>query len=595
MIPGRLDFVRAVQRVRLAAGLALACLVFASPALAQEMPGEVLSEQRISSLFGGFTGQLDPLDEFGTACANIGDLDGDGVVDLMVGSWGDDDGEPAGAMDRGAVFILFMNTDGTVKSHAKISETVGGFTADLDDFDRFGHSLSLLGDLTGDGTIEVGVSSVFDDDGGENHGAVYILSLATDGTVVSHTKISSTSGGFTGSLDPGDLFGHAVAALPDLDGDGIPELAIGADGDDDGGTGGIGSNTGCFYVLFLASDGTVKSHTKVSATSGMFTGTVHDLDGFGHTIANIGDLDGDGIVDLAVGAPGDDDGSPGDDPGTGAQYGAVWIMFMNANGTVKAHQKISSLSGGFTGVLEGDRFTESIGAIGDLDGDGVMDIAVGEFLDDDGGSLGVDSNTGSEWVLFLNTDGTVKSHTKISAITGGFGGILLNGDRMGHATAPLGDLDGDGRLDMAVGAPGAVDGGALSGAIFVMFLDAGLWTDLGNGLAGTPGTPTLEGIGSMVAGDGVRLIVSDALPIATTGIVVGLSELNAAFKGGLLVPAPDVLLLGLLTDGSGTLSLPGLWPPGLPSNTSLFLQAWIADAGGPVGFSATNALSATTP
>jgi len=584
---------RTASRCCLAAALAL--LTLAPPAAAQGVPGEVLSEQRISSLFGGFSGALDPLDEFGTACANIGDLDGDGVVDLMVGSWGDDDGEPAGAMDRGAVFILFLNTDGTVKSHAKISDTVGGFTAVLDDFDRFGHSMSLLGDLTGDGTIEVGVSSVFDDDGGENHGAVYVLSLNPNGTVASHTKISSTSGGFTGSLDPGDLFGHSVAALPDLDGDGIPELAIGADGDDDGGTGGIGSNTGCFYVLFLASDGTVKSHQKVSSTSGGFTGDVHDLDGFGHTIANIGDLDGDGIVDLAVGAPGDDDGSGADDPGTGAQFGAVWIMFLNADGTVKAHQKISSTSGGFTGVLDGDRFTESIGALGDLDGDGVMDIAVGEFLDDDGGTQGPDSNKGAEWILFLNTDGTVKSHTKISATTGGFGGILLDGDRLGHATAPLGDLDGDGRLDMAVGAPGAVDGGALSGAVFVMFLNAGVWTDLGSGLAGSTGTPVLDGLGSLVAGDAVTLSVSNSLPNATTGLVIGLSELNAAFKGGVLVPAPDVLVLGLITDGAGTLTLPGLWPPGLPSGTTLFLQSWIVDPGGPAGFSATNALSATTP
>ncbi|MHC4845930.1 MAG: integrin alpha [Planctomycetota bacterium] len=584
------------SRLPVLAGLALLGLLSGSPALAQGAPGEVLSEQRISSLFGGFTGQLDPLDEFGTACAPLGDLDGDGVMDLLVGAWGDDDGDPPGAQDRGAVYVLFLDTDGTVKSHQKISDTAGGFTAVLDDFDRFGHSMKRIGDLTGDGTLEVAISAVFDDDGGENHGAVYIVSLNTDGTVASHTKISSTSGGFTGSLDPGDLFGHSVAPIADLDGDGIPELAVGADGDDDGGTSGITSNTGSFYILFLASDGTVKSHQKVSKTSGGFTGDVHDIDSFGHTIASLGDLDGDGLPDLAVGAPGDDDGASGDDPGgTGAQYGAVWILFLNVDGTVKAHQKISATSGGFTGVLDGDRFTESIGVVGDLDGDGVVDIAVGEFLDDDGGTQGADSNTGAEWILFLNTDGTVKSQTKISATTGGFGGILLDGDRLGHATAPLGDLDGDGRLDLAVGAPGAVDGGALSGAVFVLFLDAGVWTDLRNGLAGTSGTPVLDGVGSLVAGDAVTLSVSNALPLATTGLVIGLTDINASFKGGVLVPAPDVLVLGLLTDGSGTLTLPGLWPPGLPSDATLFMQCWIADPATPAGFSATNALSATTP
>ena len=111
----------------------------------------------------------------------------------------------------------------------------------------------------------------------------------------------------------------------------------------------------------------------------------------------MGDLDGDGITDLAVGAYYDDGGT---------NCGAMWILFLNANGTTKSYQKISDTAGSFTGTLsDDDRFGSSVASLGDLDGDGVADIAVGARLDDDGGS-----GRGAVWILFLNTNGTVKSY-----------------------------------------------------------------------------------------------------------------------------------------------------------------------------------------
>jgi hypothetical protein len=135
---------------------------------------------------------------------------------------------------------------GWVLSHQKISDTEGGFNGILDDDDRFGVSVAALGDLDGDGVGDLAVGAHWDDDGGLNHGAVWMLFLNTDGTIKSHQKISDTEGGFTGILDDDDRFGRAVASLDDVDGDGVGDLAVGARHDDDG-----GYNRGAVWVLFL--------------------------------------------------------------------------------------------------------------------------------------------------------------------------------------------------------------------------------------------------------------------------------------------------------------------------------------------------------
>ena len=200
------------QTLRLATGLAI-LLGSAGSVLAQ--PGWVLSHQKISDTQGGFTGILDDVDRFGSSVASLGDLDGDRVGDLAVGVPLDDDG----GNGRGAVWVLFLNTDGTVKRHQKISDTEGGFTGILDDANLFGTSAASLGDLDGDGVGDLAVGAAGDDDGGDARGAVWVLFLNRDGPVQSHQKISDTQGGFTGILDDNDGFGRSVASLRDLDGD----------------------------------------------------------------------------------------------------------------------------------------------------------------------------------------------------------------------------------------------------------------------------------------------------------------------------------------------------------------------------------------
>lgn len=122
-----------------------------------------------------------------------------------------------------------------------------------------------------------------------------------------------------------------------------------------------------------------------------------------------------------------------------------------------------------------------------------------------------------------------------------------------------------------------------------------LWSDVGAALAAGGAAPFLQGGGALAGGTPVTLALQGAAPGGPLVLVVGLSAPGAPFKGGVMVPQPDLLLAGLVADGVGALQLAGTWPDGLPTGASLWMQAWLANAAGPFGFAASNAVQATTP
>ena len=416
--------------------LALLLASILAPALSHAAVGEVVSETKISDTQGGFTGTLSDIDRFGECVAYLGDVDGDGVGDLVTSTL-----RPT---EEGLAWILFMNANDTVKSHTAIGGGgIGGYLPETESGDRLGQCGEGLGDLNYDGVPDLAVMS---EQGGEN--AVWILFLNTDGTVKSEQRIGSGDGGFpTGEFVAGDQFGRDIARLGDLDGDGVVDIAVGVPNHDDGGT-----DRGGVFVLFLEPDGYVKDWTRISDSTEPGLGLTDGVK-LGLGVAGIGDLDGDGVPDLAAGAFLDD-------------TGVVYVLLLNADGSVKSHTTIGDAEVG-GGLNSQDRFGVGVAPLGDLDGDGVRDLAVGASRDDDGGI----AQSGAVWVVLLNSNGTVKGFQKISASAGGFTGPLNTGDEFGMAVEGYRGADGQPRL--AAGARQDDDGGLNRGALYILELDGG--------------------------------------------------------------------------------------------------------------------------
>ena len=481
--------------------------------LRSEGPGFVLGNRKISNAHGGFPDTLDPGDGFGASATPLGDLDGDGVGDLAVGASGDQHGTP----DRGAVWILFLRADGTVREAKRINSIEGGFTGALAPDDIFGTGVAGLGDVDGDGVSDLAVG-VFDSSFDRTDHGPWILFLKKDGTVKSQVKISTQSGGFTGPVAAGDAFGSEVGALGDLDGDGVVDLSVGAE---------QSAGRGAVWTLLLNSDGTVKAQAKI--TAGANAG-----DSFGAALVGLGDVDGDGVSDLGVGAPGNDDG--------GSNIGAFWVIFLNADGTANFWREISATSGAFlhpTGQGH-QQLGRAIGAPGDLDGDGVADIFVGANI-----QLG-----GMVWQILLTSAGTVKEQRDIRyypTITPAGNSSAL----FGSSVAPLGDLDGDGLLEIVAGDPHDNAVGNGSGALWMLSLAADATVEEVERISGA--SPALQGTLDFFDEFGTAMAFLGDLDGDGTGdMAVGAkwSEEPSNTLGATLGDTGNVWILFLEPDGS---------------------------------------------
>ncbi|MDX2250215.1 MAG: FG-GAP-like repeat-containing protein [Bacteroidia bacterium] len=393
---------------------------------------------KLSSQTESLTTILDKTSEFGRGVATIGDLDGDGVTEIVA----------AAPLDSsGVLWIFFLDKEGAILQKKKIAPGIGGFTGNPSSGGGFGSRIESAGDWDKDGVPDILVCEPRARLGVIEYGAFWLLLLNTDGTVKSHFFYSGRTPGLVGLLAKDQLFGSDIALLNDMDGDGVGEWAVGSAMDPEKGKGNV-------WIIFPDKEGKIKKSVVIESEAGGFEGTLLRGDQFGISVESLGDLNQDGVEDLAVGAMMDDE--------AGFNKGAVWILFLNRDGTVKTHQKIISNQNGFSGYIDlDDRFGTSLAKIGDMNGDTIPDLAVSAVSDDDGGK-----DRGAVYILYMKRDGTVLDNHKISETSRNFEGIFETKYQWAYSISPLGDLNEDGRNDLLVS--GQNDAGG-KGSVWMLF------------------------------------------------------------------------------------------------------------------------------
>lgn len=362
------------------------------------------------------------------------DLDSDDVV--LTASVGDVIANNDGTWDwtfvtsndpaeNGSVVITATDTEGGVTTaNFELAVTPLPFDFRIDRWEAhyahapetpFGNEVITLGDVNGDGVTDRAIFTSYGTSG------TYVLLMNPDGTVQSRSWVDYRSSG-------------TLASAGDIDGDGIEELALGTPTANAG---------GAVTLIFLNADGSIRE-----------TKTIQGGNGFGSSIAAIGDLNNDGVSDIAVGATRAD-----------GQAGAVYVQFMNADGTVASSTTIGDNVGGgpdLAGRIS--RMGASLTNMGDLNGDGVNDLAVGAHYY---GLTNAASRSGAVFVLMMNPDGTAQSTTRLSRDTG----IPVERDQeFGLDIVAIGDLDRNGANDLAVGTPplSAAD----AGSVFLVLMNS---------------------------------------------------------------------------------------------------------------------------
>jgi hypothetical protein len=386
---------------------------------------------KIENGSGGFNADIQGGDRFSRDHDQAGDINGDGIIDLVVGARSDDDG----ATDAGAVYILFMNQNGTVQSNQKISMLSGGFNETLLASNFFGYGVAGIGDYDNDGIPDIAVSAP-----SSANIALYIIHLNTDGTVKNFVKAPNT-------------LAFGLSAIGDLNNDGRIDL-VACDPSSDVG----GINIGAISILFFNSNSQVISTQTVlinPLSGGLGTGLMPGDEFGGREVAMLGDLDGDGTMEMAVGAFMSDGGK-----------GAIWILSLNGtNFNVVSKLKITEGLNGFSDTLTtgpnpngsaGANFGHALCKVGDLNGDGVTDLMTGANQ----------QNEGWGYILYLNSNKTVKTYTRINNTDGGFGLVLDSLERFSRSISFVGDLRGDGTIAVNYGGGAA---GSAGGSLYLLF------------------------------------------------------------------------------------------------------------------------------
>ncbi len=403
-------------------------------------------------------------DTSGGSVSDAGDVNGDGLADLIIGA---DNADPGGRSGAGQSFVVFGSEQAFPAEFAlaDLLEANGGdgslgFALNgIEPFDRAGNAVSGAGDVNGDGISDLIVGAVWAGPGElEAAGDAYVV-FGTDQGFPAEFELSSllaTNGGdgsagfILKGVDEGDETGTSVSTAGDLNGDGFSDVIVGARfaGDQTAGAAYIVfGNDEAFPAEFELAD--LLEANGGNGSAGFVLEGIEPFDRLGRSVSSAGDVNGDGISDIVAGAR-------FADVGTRSNAGASYVIFGTENGfpaEIEAASLLAANGGngsvGFAinGIDTVDESGISVSDAGDVNGDGIDDLTVGA------------ARGHQAYVVF----GTATGHpaefelSSLLELGGGDGsaGFVLDGlvnTQTGSSVSGAGDVNGDGVDDVIIAA-----------------------------------------------------------------------------------------------------------------------------------------------
>jgi hypothetical protein len=351
-------------------------------------------------------------DYLGYSVSGIGDVNGDGYDDIIVGAYLNSD---AGS-GAGEAYVYHGSASG-------LSANPDWSDQGVDVKDNFGYSVSGAGDVNGDGYDDIIIGSPRNDSAGTDAGEVYVYYGSASG-------LSATPDWSDQGEAAGDLFGFSVSGAGDVNGDGYDDILVGAYGND-----GAGSAAGEAYVYLGSSSG-------LSATPDWYDQGEAGNNWFGYAVANAGDINHDGCDDIIIGAYKNSD--------AGTQAGKAYVYHGSADGLSVTPDWSDQ------GEAANNYYGRALSNAGDVNGDGYDDIIVGAYYNDDS----PDTNIGEAYVYLGSSSGLSASPDWSRNGESAY-------DWLGYALASAGDVNGDGYEEIIIGAMYNDDAGNNAGKAYL--------------------------------------------------------------------------------------------------------------------------------
>jgi hypothetical protein len=433
---------------------------------------------------------IDAYDRSGSSVSSAGDINGDGIDDIIIGA---PLADANGNFTSGESYVVFGSVgvgSGGVLDPSNLNGSNGFVVNGVDTSDGLGNAVSSAGDVNGDGISDLLIGSPFASPNGvfgagESYVVFGSVGVGSSG-VLDPSNLNGTNGFVLNGIDPRNYSGISVSNAGDVNGDGIDDIIIGASRVTPNSA---NAYAGASYVVFGGTgvgDGGVLNLSTLDGTNGFAITGIDPRDFSGDSVSGAGDVNGDGVDDIIIGAGG---ASPNDNTFAGESY----VIYGGAGVGIGGVFSLLSLNGtnGFvlTGIDSFDFSGRSVSGAGDVNNDGIDDIIIGaNGADPDGGE------SGESYVVFGQATGAPPA-----PIVGNSGNNTLNGTPQNDTIA---GLDGNDTLNGNNGDDALLGGNGqdrLNGGRGHDFLDGGAGNDTLNGnegnnkLFGGEGRDTLNG------------------------------------------------------------------------------------------------------